>query len=354
MSGPLPALDFASDNAGPVHPAVMDALVAANAGHAPSYGADALTARAVAALREVFEAPDAEILLVPTGIAANALLLGALARPWQRVFCSDIAHVERDEAGAVTHASGGAQTGLVAQTGGRMDPAALAARIAAEPPAARGPVTLTQATEAGTLYPPQAVARIAEIAHGAGSALHMDGARLANAVAALGCAPADVTWRAGIDALSLGGTKNGLMGVEAAILFRPGLAEALTLQRTRMGAGLSKHRFLAAQIQAAFADGLWLDMAARANAAAARLAAGLAGRRGVTLAYPAEANIVFARLSRADHRRLRAAGARYMLWDSPAPSLEDGPDAEPLLARFVCDWTADAARVDALLALMPG
>jgi threonine aldolase len=353
VSATARALDFTSDNAGPVHPAVMDALVAANAGHAASYGADALTARALAAIRARFEAPEAEVLLVPTGIAANALLLGALARPWQRVFCSEIAHVERDEAGAVTHASGGAQTALVPQADGRMDPAALAARIAAEPAEARGPVTLTQATEAGTLYRPEGVAEIAEVARGHGCALHMDGARLANAVAALGCTPAEVTWRAGVDALSLGGTKNGLMGVEAAVLFRPALAPALPLQRTRMGAGLSKHRFLAAQMLAALADGLWLDMAARANAAAARLAAGLAGRAGVTLAHPAEANIVFARLRRADHRRLRAAGARYMLWDMPEPALDDGPDDEALLARFVCDWTADAARVDALLDLMP-
>ena len=353
MSAAPPVLDFTSDNAGPVHPAVMEALVAANTGHVPSYGADALTGRAIVALRDAFEAPQAEVLLVPTGIAANALLLGALARPWQRVFCSEIAHVEQDEAGAVTHASGGAQTALVPARDGRMDPDALAARLAATPPEARGPVTLTQATEAGTLYTPEAVARIAEIARGAGAVLHMDGARLANAAAALGCTPAEVTWRAGVEALSLGGTKNGLMGVEATVLFRPGLADALALQRTRMGAGLSKHRFLAAQMLAAFADGLWRDMAARANAAAARLAAGMAGRRGVTLAHPTEANIVFARLARADHRRLRAAGARYLLWDSPAPSLEDGPEAEPLLARFVCDWTADAARVDALLALMP-
>ena len=352
--GGAPALNFASDNAGPVHPRVMAALAEANAGHAMPYGADDWTARAVAAVRAVFEAPQAEVLLVPTGIAANALALATLVPPWGRVFCTDIAHIERDETGALGAASGGAEPALVPSEHGRMAPQALAARIAAEPAARRGALSITQVTEAGTLYQPDDIASLAEVARGHGLPVHMDGARWSNAAAALGCAPAEMTWRAGVDVLSLGGTKAGLMGAEAVVFFDPARAAEARLRRSRMGLCLSKQRYMAAQIAAWLEDGLWRGMAGAANAAAARLAAGLAARPDVTLDHPAEANMVFARFPCALHRRLHAAGAVYYPSDLPEPDLRAADAAALLGARLVCDWTADAARVDALLAALDG
>lgn len=349
-----PVLNFASDNAGPVHPRVMAALTEANSGHAMPYGADGWTERAVDAVRAVFEAPRAEVLLVPTGIAANALALATLVPPWGRVFCTDIAHIERDETGALGAASGGAEPALVPSAHGRMTPEALAARIAEEPAARRGAVSVTQVTEAGTLYRPEEVAALAEVARARGLPVHMDGARWSNAAAALGRSPAEMTWRAGVDVLSLGGTKAGLMGAEAVVFFAPERAAQARLRRARMGLCLSKQRYLGAQIAAWLEDGLWREVAQRANAAAARLAEGLAGRAGVTLDHPADANMVFARFPRSLHRRLHEAGAVYYPADLPEPDLLYGDAATPLGARLVCDWTADAARIDALLAAIDG
>jgi threonine aldolase len=328
----------------------MAALAEANRGHAMPYGADPWTARAVAAVRAVFEAPQAEVLLVPTGIAANALALAALVPPWGRVFCTDIAHIERDETGALGAASGGAEPALVPSVHGRMSPDALAARLGVEPAARRGAVSITQATEAGTLYRPEEVAALAQVARAHALPVHMDGARWSNAAAALGCTPADMTWRAGVDVLSLGATKAGLVGAEAVVFFEPAHAAQARLRRSRMGLCLSKQRYMAAQVAAWLEDGLWREIAGAANAAGARLAAGLAAHPDIALDHPAEANIVFARFPRALHRRLHAAGAVYYLSDMPEPDCATGDPAAALGARFVCDWTADAARIDALLA----
>lgn len=349
-------LCFASDNAGPVHPAILDALAEANAGRAMPYGADARTARAVAAVRALFEAPRAEVLLVPTGIAANALALAVLVQPWHRVFCSGVAHIEVDEAGALGLASGGAETALVPARHGRMAADALAARIAAEPAERRGAVSVTQATEAGTVHDLDALAALAEVARAHGLPLHLDGARWSNAVAALGCSPAEMLRAAGAQAVSLGASKAGAMGVEAVVLVDPpaGLAEQARIRSQRMGLTLSKHRYLAAQLVAWLEGGLWREMAEAANAAAARLAAGLAAHPQVALDHPVEANIVFARFPRWLHRRLHAAGATYYLSDMPEPDLDTGPDDAELGARFVCDWATDPARVDALLAAVAG
>ncbi|NBC94907.1 MAG: low specificity L-threonine aldolase, partial [Deinococcus-Thermus bacterium] len=179
-------LNFASDNAGPVHPRIMEAIAAANAGHALPYGADPWTERAIAAIRATFDAPEAEVLPVPTGIAANALVLATWLKPWQRVFCSGIAHIEVDEAGAVGLASGGAETALVPSPDGRMDPAALDARIRAEPPERRGAVSITQVTEAGRVHSLDHLTALGEVARRHGLPVHLDGARWSNAVAVLG------------------------------------------------------------------------------------------------------------------------------------------------------------------------
>lgn len=347
-------MHFASDNAGPAHPAIIAALAAANEGHAMSYGADALTARAVAAVREAFEAPGAAVFLVASGTAANAVLLASLARPWQTVFAAETAHIHEDECGATEFMTGGAKITLVGGEAGKLGAEHLAATLAGMGArgvhgVAPGPVSITQATERGTLYSPEDIAGIAGVARGAGLALHMDGARFANAVAALGCTPAEVSWRAGVDALSLGATKNGCLAAEALVVFNPALADEIERRRMRAGHLLSKHRFLAAQLLAWLEGGLWLDLAARANVAASRLAEGLAGHRDLSLRFPPEANMLFIDAPRALHRRLMAAGAVYNLWSG---ALDGGPDDEILTARLVCDWSKTDADVDAFLALL--
>ena len=343
-------MNFASDNAGPAHPSVLEALIRANEGHAMPYGADPLSQDVAARIRDLFEAPDAAVYLVSTGTAANALALACLCQPWQTMFGTEVSHIHEDECGAPEFYTGGAKLTLVPCEAGKMTRDTLAEKIAAEETRGvhgvqRGPVSITQATEKGTLYTLDEIAAIADLAKSYGLPVHMDGARFANAVAALGCTPAEMTWRAGIDALSFGGTKNGLMGVEAVVLFNPEKAWELELRRKRGAHLFSKHRYLAAQMQAYLADDLWLDLARRSNAAAAELATGLQSLPDADLLYPVQANILFPRFPRALHRRLHEAGAQYYLWDGTL----DGPDETPLTARFVADWTADSARVQGLL-----
>ncbi len=347
-------MQFASDNTGPVHPAVMNALVAANAGHVPSYGADGITARATAQIRDLFEAPEASVHLVATGTAANALALACLAQPWQTVFCARHAHIQEDECGAPEFFTHGAKLTLVDGPEGRMDPDILDRAIAAEQARGvhgvqRGPVSITQATELGTTHDLPGLRALTDVARAHGLPVHMDGARFANALVRLGCTPAEMTWKSGIDVVSFGGTKNGLMGVEAVVMFDPARAWELELRRKRAAHLFSKHRFLAAQMAAYLDGGLWLDLAARANGRADRLAAGLAAR-GIGLRAPVEANMVFARLPRDADARLQAAGARYFHWDSPDAT---DPDA-PVTARLVCDWSTDDAAIDRFLTVLDG
>jgi len=342
---------FASDNAAPVHPSVIEALAKVNHGHARGYGADEITRIATDRIREVFEAPEAAVHLVATGTAANALALATMAAPWSAVFCARNAHVHEDECGAPEFYTGGAKLVPVDGPGGRIDAGALRAAMLAEETRGvhgvqRGPVTITQASEWGTVYPLDEIAAIAAVAHDFGQKLHMDGARFANALVRLGCTPAEMTWKAGVDALSFGGTKNGLMGVEAVVLFDPAKSWELELRRKRAGHLFSKHRYLAAQMAAYLAEDLWLDLAAQANRAADRLAAGLRQKPGVGLVQPVEANMVFARFARSRHRDLLSAGAQYYLWDG---TLEGGPEDALLIARLVCDWSTRDDGIDAFL-----
>lgn len=344
---------FISDNAGPAHPAILEAVARANEGFAPGYGADPAMVRVTARIREIFAAPDAVVHLVGTGTAANALALACLTRPWETVFCHHQAHIEEDECAAPEFFSGGAKLTGLPGADGRIEPAALADSILARTGVhnvAAGALSLTNATEAGTVYTPGMVRELTAIARAAGLPTHMDGARFANALAALGCAPADLTHRAGVDVLCLGGTKNGCLGVEAVVFFDPGLAAEFERRRKRGGHLFSKHRYLSAQMEAYLADDLWLDLAARANAAARRLAEGIARLPGAELLHPCEANAVFASLPRGRLRAAEAAGARFYLWD-PRDDF-DGPDETPLAARFVCDWSKGVAEVDELLRLL--
>ena len=347
-------MHFASDNAGPVHPRVMQAIAAANEGYAMPYGADALMGRVRDALRETFEAPEAAVYLVATGTAANVLALGTLTEPFETVFCSQVAHIHEDECNAPEFFTGGAKLTLVPTTGGKMSPEALEAAILGEETRGvhgpkRGPVSITNVTERGTVYTPAEVAALTAVAKRHGLASHLDGARFANAVAATGASPAEMTWKAGVDALSFGGTKNGLMGVEAVVLFDPARAWEFEYRRKRGAHLFSKHRFLSAQMLAYLEDGLWLEMAQAANAANARLAAGLRGVAGTRFMLEPQANISFAGWSRAGHQRLHAAGAQYYLHDGVLAG--DDVD-ETVFARMVCDWSARDEDIDRFVALL--
>ena len=348
---------FTSDNAGPAHPAVVEAVVRANQGYAASYGGEAAMARVTARIREVFEAPEAAVYLVATGTAANALSLACLCPPWATVYCHRHAHVQEDECGAPEFYTGGAKLTPLDGPDGRIAPETLARALASAASVGvhnvqRGALSLTSATEAGTAYAPDAIAALAALARAHGMPVHLDGARFANALVRIGCTPAEMTWKSGVDVVSFGGTKNGLMGVEAVILFDPARAWEFELRRKRGGHLFSKHRFLAAQMEAYLADGLWLELAAAANARADALAAGLAAVPGARILHPVEANMVFAAWPRAGHRAAQAAGARYYLW--PADQSLDGPAAEPLSARLVCSWSTEPAEVDAFLACLRG
>ncbi len=343
-------LAFASDNTGPVHPLVMEALVAANQGHAPSYGADPIMAGVRERLRALLSWPEAAVHLVATGTAGNALALACLARPWSAVFCAPHAHVQEDECNAPEFYTGGAKLVPVGGEGGKMDPDALRAAIAGEETRGvhgpqRGPVTVTQATEKGTVH---TLAELARLRQAAGSLpLHMDGARFANAAASLDTTAAAMV--RGFDAVTFGGTKNGLMGVEAVVLRDPALSWEFELRRKRGAHLFSKHRYLSAQMAAYLDDDLWLDLARRSNAACARLTAGLRAA-GAELAYEPQVNIAFARFPRAAHRRLHDAGALYYLWDGEI----DGDPEEPLTARLVCGWSTEGEAVDRFCEILAG
>ena len=324
----------------------------ANEGHAPSYGGDALTREVRDRVRDAFEAPEAEVHLVATGGAANTLALSTLSQPWDGIFCTAMAHVAEDECNGVEFLTGGAKIVPVPAPQAKLEPQALRRAIAGEGArgvhgAQRGPVSITQATEKGTVYAVAEVEAVGALAREFGLPLHMDGARFANALVAANATPAAMTWRAGVDALSFGGTKNGLMGVEAVVLFDPARAWEFELRRKRSQHLLSKQRFLAAQMLATLADDLWLTMARAANDALARLVAGLRAVPEARLAWEPEANLVFVRLPRRVHARLFAAGASYHLWDGPP----EGDPEEVVTGRLVCGWSTTPEEVDRFLAV---
>ena len=335
-------MNFCSDNASGAAPEILRALEAASRGTAMPYGNDDLTRRVEARLSEVFET-EAAVLLVATGTAANALVLSVMTPPYGAVYCHEEAHIQVDECGAPEFYSGGAKLVPIAGADGKITAGDLERTITgvgfvhAVQPAA---VSLTQATEAGTVYTPEETAAIAEVARRHGLGLHVDGARFANAVATLGCSPAEATWKAGVDALSFGATKNGALAAEAVVAFKPELAETLGYRRKRGGHLFSKMRFLAAQWDAYLDGDLWLDLARHANAMAARLAAGLCTLPGAALLHPVEANEIFARLPAAVIEGLLAEGFAFYRW---------GPE-EACEVRLVTAFNTDPADVDAFLA----
>ena len=342
---------FASDNTAPVPPQILAALASANEGYAMGYGNDPLTHAVEARIRDLLEAPEAAVRLVSTGTAANALALALFCPPWAAVFCHDDAHATRDECGAPEFFTGGAKLVGIPGDHGRITPEGVIQALGRIGTSGvhgvqRGCLTLTNVTEAGTVYTPAEIAALAALAHAHSLPVHLDGARFANALVATQATPAEMTWKAGVDVLSLGGTKNGLMGAEAVVIFDPAKAWELDLRRKRAGHLASKMRYIAAQFDGWLADGLWRDLAAQANAMAARMATGLRAIPGVVLAHPVDANILFPQWPAGAHARLKAAGAAYYAWDAPAPDRE--------AARLVTSWSTTEADVDGFLAVLAG
>ena len=349
-------MDFASDNSSGASDRVLAALVAANGGAAMPYGADPWTAAAERAVQEVFER-ECSVFLLPTGTAANALALAALTPPHGAIFCHEEAHIANDECGAPEFYSAGAK--LVGLTGaqGRISLESLKGALTRFP---RGLVkqvqpsalSLTQATECGTLYSLDELDALCAAAHGAGVRVHMDGARFANAVARLGCSPARMSWGAGVDVLSFGATKNGTFCCEAVIFFDSALAHDFAFRRKRGGHTLSKGRFLGAQMSAYLKGGHWLDLARHANAMADRLAQGLAACPGVRLPWPTEANEVFAILPRAADAALKAAGALYYHWGNRGLTASAAPQADEVFVRLVPSFATKPQEVDQFIEIL--
>ncbi|WP_089268367.1 threonine aldolase family protein [Jannaschia aquimarina] len=337
-------MNFASDNTGPVAGPVMDAMVAANAGGTMPYGADPWMDEVRDGLRSLFDWPEAEVLLVSTGTAANALALATLVEPWEAVFCHRLSHVEADECGAPEFYTGGAKLVLVDGEDAKMAPEALDAAVSRTGGSVhgvqRGAISLTNVTEAGTIYTLAELDVLCSYARELNLPVHLDGARFANACAALDCSAAEMV--RGADIVSFGGTKNGCMGVEAIVMRDPSKGWQAALRRKRAGHLWSKHRFLSAQMAAYLRDNLWLENARAANAAGQRLAQGLR-TIGAEIVHEPAANMIFARLPAEAHHRAQKEAQYYLMDDQERP-----------LCRLVCDFTKTDKEVDRLLELFAG
>ena len=336
---------FTSDNASGAAPEIIAALARANEGYARSYGADAIMDRLRDQIRATFQAPEAAVYLVATGTVANSLALSLYAQPWSAVFAHADAHIAQDECGAPEFYTNGAKLIAVPGDHGRMTPDTLGTALARVGTGGvhgvqRGIVSITNVTEAGTTYTPAEIAALTALAKSYNLPSHLDGARFANACVATGATAAEMTWQAGIDIVSFGGTKNGCLGVEAVVIFDPAKAWEFELRRKRGGHLFSKHRYLSAQMEAYLTDDLWLRLATHANAMGARLAKGIAALPDMHLQHPAPANMLFPEWPAGTHARLDSAGAAY--YQMPAPQ---GREA----ARLVTSWSTTEADVDAFL-----
>ncbi|HVZ01830.1 MAG TPA: low specificity L-threonine aldolase [Dongiaceae bacterium] len=336
-------MDFRSDNVAGVAPQIMEAVIAANEGTATSYGGDDISARVEARLCEMFER-EVRAFPVATGTAANALSLAAMTPPYGAILCHEEAHIQLDECGAPEMFTGGAKLVPLPGASGKLTPDAvrgvLETTLSGDPhrvqPAA---LSLTQATEAGTCYRADEVGALAEVVRSRGMKVQMDGARFANAAAHLGLSPAEITWRAGVDVLAFGATKNGALGAEVVVFFDTTLAETFALRRKRAGHLFSKMRFVSAQLEAYLAEDRWLAFARHANAMAARIAQGLQRLPRVKLLHAVEANEVFAALPLPVIAGLRKAGFDFSDWG----------DAGPGVVRLVLAFNTDPAHVDAFI-----
>jgi len=328
---------FYSDNTATACPEILEALTRVNTGRVKAYGDDEWTRELNGAFSDYF-GREVRAFPVVTGTAANSLSLATLSPPYGAVFAHQQAHVVSDECGATEFFSNGARLVLVPGENGRITPDSLQASLEAIPvsvhtvqPAA---LTLTQATELGTSYRLDDLAALTDIARRHGLKVHMDGARFANALEFLGCSPAEMTWRAGVDVLSFGATKNGALAAEAVIFFDPQLVRDFELRRKRAGHLISKSRFVSAQLLAYLQSGVWKRNAARTNALAQKIGAAA----GSALLYPVEANEIFVQLGDEGKRTLRAAGFEFYDWGAERSGC----------ARFVVSWDQPDADVEAL------
>jgi threonine aldolase len=342
-------MNFRSDNEAGAHPTIIEAVGRAFAsGPAFSYGADQWTEKVERRLREIFDKPELVAFPVATGTAANSLALACCAPSWGAIYCHPASHIVVDEANAPEFFTSGAKLCLIDGSAGKIDPRKLAEALV-QPvygvvhhpqPAA---VSITQATDCGAVYGPDEIAAISASAHRHKLKVHMDGARFANALAFISCSPAELSWKAGVDVLSFGATKNGALAAEAVIFFDAELAHEFEFRRKRGGHLFSKMRLLSAQLDAYLADGLWLANARHANAMARRLVAGLTPLKGTALLYPVDANEIFVVLPAHMHDALQAAGAQYHPWPSDRP----GERA----FRLVTAFDTDPAAIDRFLAV---
>jgi len=337
---------FASDNTSGICPEAWAALAAANCDHQPSYGADPWTERSCDLIRQVFEKPDAEIFFVFNGTSANSLSLASLCQSYHSVICHELAHVATDECGAPEFFSNGTKLLLGGGSDGKITPdeveRLVLKRTDIHYPKPRA-LSLTQTTESGTLYTIEEIAALGTMAARHGLAVHMDGSRFANALAALQArstakvSPADVTWRAGVDVLCLGGTKNGMATSEAVVFFNPTLAKEFDYRCKQAGQLASKMRFLSSQWIGMLEGGAWLKNAAHANALAQRLAAAFTKAPGVKLVREPAANAVFVTLPPEIAVGLKERGWQFYGFIGGG-------------YRFMCSWATQAADVDALAA----
>jgi threonine aldolase len=345
---------FGSDNWAGASDKVMAALMAANADLVPAYGGDALTARLERRMSELFER-DVATVLVATGTAANSLATTGFCPPHGAIVGHVSAHLNMDECGAPEFFGSNKLIGVPGSRG-KIDHAALAALLAKPLRGVHHVVpsvlTLTQATELGTVYSTADVAALAGLAKARGLTVHMDGARLANAVATLGCTPAEITWKAGVDVLSFGATKGGCLIAEAIVLFDPSHAERFGFLRKRSGQLVSKHRVLSAQFDAWLDDGHWLQLAQHANAMAARLADGIARSNAARINWRPEANELFVYMPGDVAERLLGQGAQFYDWDIEGLDTADLPAPNETLYRFVTSFKTTAEEVDAFLAAL--
>lgn len=331
---------FASDNYAGICPEALQALIEANVDHAPAYGDDEWTSRVSDRLRELF-ATDCDVYFAFNGTAANSLALAALCQSYHSVICHEVAHVETDECGGPEFFSNGSKLLTAGGDNGKLTPESVLEVIVRRDdihyPKPKV-VTLTQSTEVGTVYRPDEVAAIADMAHRHGLNVHMDGARFSNAVASLGVAPADITWRAGVQVLCFGGTKMGLPVGEAIVFFDRALSEDFARRCKQAGQLASKMRFLSAPWLGILDNDSWVRHARNANAMARRLANGLATIPGTALMFPVESNSVFVNLPPAMIEGLRERGWRFYTFIGAGG------------ARFMCAWDTTEESVDALLA----
>ena len=337
-------MDFGSENTSPVHPAFVEAVVSANHGYATNFEADPWTERALTRLQDFFETKELSAFTVSTGTAANAIALGAMVPHYGSILCHWDAHIETDECGAPEMFSFGARQIPLPGEHGRMSVEALSthlreARVGVVHAVQPAALSLTNLTEAGTTYDPDQIAALTQVASKAGLGIHMDGARFANAAAWLGTTPAQLSWKVGVEVVTLGTTKSGSFGAETIVTFTPRFNTALAFLRKRSGHFAPKARFLGAQIQAYVEDDLWLRNARHANRAAQRMSAGMADIKGITLIHPTEGNEVFASMPATMSDALEVEGCKFQRdWR-----------LHPRQNRFVTSWATTDHEVDRMV-----